>query len=463
MDGWRPGVVLASPLAGQVTPCCPEPAVAHTAGMARIRVFLADDNLLVRSGVAALLRAEPDLEVVGEAADYESLVSEAVATAPQVVVTDIRMPPTFQREGIEAAAELRRRLPGIGVVVLSQFDDPDYAISLLSEGAAGCGYLLKDRVAEGNQLAEAVRTVATGGIALDPVIVDAVVRPAGAEPSGDDLITQVAAGRTIKAIAAARGTTPEAVANEIERLFLQLAQGASAGQESALRRLRQLHQAIVEREEQGETLSRLLPGGLAEKLRSEGRPIGESERVVLTVLMSDIRGFSTMAEHADPAALASQLSEHRAAMNQAVLEEGGTVMLYVGDAVMATFGSPCPQVDHAQRALATARTMHRLQQEVNGSWERAGLEPFGLGVGISTGEAAAALLGSEERLEYTVVGDTVNLVQRLQQFAGPGETVLSEATWLALSERPQGTTRLGAQRVKGRKAPVVAYKLSADS
>lgn len=430
--------------------------------MARITVFLADDNLLVRSGVAALLQAEPDLEVIGVAADYESLVANAVALAPQVVVTDIRMPPTFQREGIEAAAELRQRLPGIGVVVLSQFDDPDYAISLLSEGAAGCGYLLKDRVAEGNQLAEAVRTVATGGVALDPVIVDAVVRPAAGSLPSDELLTQVAAGRTIKAIAAAKGTTPEAVANAVERLFLQLAQGASAGQESALRRLRQLHQAIIDREEQGETLSRLLPGGLAQKLRSEGRPIGESERVVLTVLMSDIRGFSTMAEHADPATLAAQLSEHRAAMNEAVLQQGGTVMLYIGDAVMATFGSPFPQVDHAQRALATARTMHRLQREVNRSWKKEGLTPFGLGVGTSTGEAAAALLGSEERLEYTVVGDTVNLVQRLQQFAGPGETVLSEATWLALTDRPESATRLPPQQVKGRTAPVVAYKLAPE-
>jgi DNA-binding NarL/FixJ family response regulator len=94
-----------------------------------------------------------------------------------VLVTDIRMPPSFQQEGIDAAKELRKRHPGTGVVVLSQYDDPDYAIALLGEGAAGYAYLLKDRVAEGDQLARAVREVATGGSVIDPKIVEALVAP----------------------------------------------------------------------------------------------------------------------------------------------------------------------------------------------------------------------------------------------------------------------------------------------
>src|SRR5438309_987290 len=122
---------------------------------AAISVFLADDNLLVREGVRALLERQPDIEVVGVAADYDELIAGAEAAAPQVLVTDIRMPPTFQREGIEAAKALRKRHPGTGVVVLSQYDDPDYAIALLGDGAAGYAYLLKDRVGEGNQLARA--------------------------------------------------------------------------------------------------------------------------------------------------------------------------------------------------------------------------------------------------------------------------------------------------------------------
>jgi class 3 adenylate cyclase len=348
-------------------------------------------------------------------------------------------------------------------VVLSQYDDPEYAVSLLAEGSAGYGYLLKDRVAEGSQLVDAIRVVATGGTALDPAIVEALVAPVvpdgGLLPTEEELLGMVAEGKTIKAIAAARRVPPEAVAAEVDEVFVKLAQGVSAGSDSALRRLRQLHQAIVDREEQGETLSRLLPGGLAAKLRQERRDIGETERVVVTVLMSDIRSYSAIAEHADPSQLAGQLNTHRAAMNQAILGQAGTVMQFVGDAVMAVFGAPFPQPDHADRAVVAALDMHALQAEINGRWQADGLPPFGLGLGLSTGEAAAALLGSAERLEYTLVGDTVNLSQRLQQLADPGETVLSEATFKALRTQVPAAA-LGAQLVKGRDAPVYAYKIN---
>jgi class 3 adenylate cyclase/DNA-binding NarL/FixJ family response regulator len=428
-----------------------------------ISVFLADDNLIVREGVRALIERHADLRVVGVAADYDEAVSGATSAKPQVLVTDIRMPPAFQREGIDAAKEIRKRHPGTGVVVLSQYEDPEYAVSLLAEGSAGYGYLLKDHVAEGNQLADAIRAVATGGTALDPAIVEAlvspVVPPGGLLPAEEELLSMVAEGKPIKAIAAARHVPPEAVDAEVEAVFVKLAEGVSAGSQGALRRLRLLHQAIVDREEQGETLSRLLPSGLADKLRRERPDIGETERLVVTVLMSDIRSYSTIAEHADPTQLAGQLNTHRAAMNRAILGEGGTVMQFVGDAVMAVFGAPFPQPDHADRAVAAASAMHEHQSGINARWTQEGLPPFGLGLGLSTGEAAAALLGSVERLEYTLVGDTVNLCQRLQQLAGKGETVLSEATVKALSVAVD-MVLLGAQLVKGRDTPVVAYKIA---
>src|SRR5205814_9853627 len=228
---------------------------------------------------------------VGVAADFDELVSGAEATRPQVLVTDIRMPPTFTREGIDAAREVRKRHPGTGVVVLSQYDDPEYAVSLLAEGSAGYGYLLKDHVAEGSQLVDAIRAVATGGTALDPAIVQALVAPVvpdgGLLPAEEELLGLIAEGKTIKAIAAARRVPPEAVAAEVDAVFVKLAQGVSAGSDSALRRLRQLHQAIVDREEQGETLSRLLPGGLATKLGQERRDTGEPEPVVRTALLPE--------------------------------------------------------------------------------------------------------------------------------------------------------------------------------
>ena len=427
-----------------------------------ISVFLADDNLIVREGVRALINARRDLQVVGVAADYDELVDGADATQPQVIVTDIRMPPTFSREGIDAAREVRKRHPGTGVVVLSQYEEPEYAVALLAEGSSGYGYLLKDHVAEGSQLVDAIRTVATGGTALDPSIVEALVAPVvpagNLTPAEEELLGLIAEGKTIKAIAVIRQVPPEAVADEVDAVFVKLSQSVSAGSQGALRRLRMLHQAIVDREEQGETLSRLLPSGLAAKLRQEHRGIGETERVEVTVLMSDIRAYSAIAERADPSQLAGQLNTHRAAMNQAILGQDGTVMQFVGDAVMAVFGAPFPQPDHADLAVVAALAMHAAQDEINARWQADGLPPFGLGLGLSTGEAAAALLGSVEHLEYTLVGDTVNLSQRLQQLAAPGETVMSEATFKALRTDVPATA-LGAQLVKGRETPVFAYKI----
>jgi class 3 adenylate cyclase/DNA-binding NarL/FixJ family response regulator len=429
-----------------------------------ISVFLADDNLIIREGVRALLALEADIEIVGTAADYETLVEGAGQLAPQVVVTDIRMPPSFQSEGIAAAHEIRKRHPGTGVVILSQFDDPEYAISLLGEGSAGYAYLLKDRVAESDQLARAVRAVASGGSVLDASIVEAMVHPvtdaADLTAGEEELLRLVAEGRPIKAIAAALGTTAAATADDVEKLFLRIARQASAGGQNSLRRLRMLHQAIVNREEQGESLSRLLPGGVAELLMDAGRQIGETAELVVSVVMSDIRGYSTIAERTDPSALAHQLNTHRAVMNRAILDCRGTVMQFVGDAVMAVFGAPVPMDDHARQAVSAALAMHEAQLDVNRRWAAEGLPAFGLGIGVTTGPVAAALLGSEERLEYTVIGDTVNLAQRIQQWAEAGETVIGDSTYEALASPPPAE-HLPPTLVKGRAAPVAAWRIAA--
>jgi class 3 adenylate cyclase/ActR/RegA family two-component response regulator len=433
---------------------------------ATITVLLADDNIIVREGVRAMLARNADIEIVGVADDYDSLVAAATMAAPNVVVSDIRMPPNFQSEGIDACKEIRKRHPGTGVVILSQFDDPDYAIALLSEGAAGYAYLLKDRIAEGDQLVAAIRAVATGGSVLDPSIVDAMLQPAvrkgGLSPHDEALLKMLAEGKPMKAIAVVRKMTPSAVNADVERVFTSLAESASAGAQGAVRRLKMLHEAIVSREEQGESLSRLLPGGVAERLLASGRGIGETERLNVTVVMSDIRGYSTIAEHADPSVLAGQLNRHRAEMNTAIIGEGGTVMQYVGDAVMAVFGAPEPSIDHADRSLLAARAMHRAQQLVNDEWRAVGLPAFEIGIGLSTGDVAAALLGSEQRAEYTVVGDAVNLCQRLQQFAANGQTVLSEPTWTALTDPPVDAERLDEAMVKGRDTPVRPYRIGPE-
>lgn len=427
-----------------------------------ITVLLADDNLLVREGVRTLIDLADDLDVVGVAPDYAELIAAAAEVSPQVLVTDIRMPPTFQKEGIEAAKVVRKMHPGTGIVILSQYDDPEYAVALLSEGAAGYAYLLKDRVAERDQLVRAIREVATGGSMLDPKIVEALTRPisadGGLDAEEEELVSQIAHGATIKSIALSLRTTPADVDSRIEKLWIKLAEAVSSGQQGAIDRLKTLQHAIARQEEQGEQLSRLLPGGVAEKLRQGGRAIGETEELEVTVLMSDIRGYSAIAERTDPSSLATQLNRHRAEMNHAIIDKGGTVMQFVGDAVMAVFGAPNATTDHAEQAVAAAIAMHQAQDRVNADWNDEGLASFGIGIGLSTGVVAAAVLGSDERVEYSLVGDTVNLAQRLQQWGEPGETVLSVPTYAALAEPPDSDA-LEPASVKGRSTPVAAYRI----
>jgi class 3 adenylate cyclase len=431
--------------------------------VARISVLLADDSVIVREGLRAMLSLNDDIDVVGVAGDYEELILRAEELAPQVIVTDIRMPPTFQREGIDGARLVRKRHLGTGIVVLSQFDDPEYAVALLSEGASGCAYLLKDGVATGEQLAKAIRTVSAGGSMLDPKIIEALVSPVSAtalSTADEELLGMVAEGRSLKAIALTRGTTAADVAASVEQLFLKLATQATGDRDAGLRNLRRLHQAIVDREEQGERLSRMLPGGISERLRHGRRDASETQRLVVTVLISDVRGYSAIAETSDPSRLAGQLREHRTIASDAVLAEHGTVMQFVGDSVMAVFGAPEPQADHAERALCAANAIQQAQVALNRRWRAIGLPAFELGIGLSTGLVAAALIGSAERAEYSLVGDAVNLAQRLQQFASPGETVLSEATYSALS-RSLEAERFGPAFVKGRKEPVTAFRVPA--
>ncbi|MGY1701840.1 adenylate/guanylate cyclase domain-containing protein [Geodermatophilus sp. SYSU D00766] len=207
------------------------------------------------------------------------------------------------------------------------------------------------------------------------------------------------------------------------------------------------------------SLSRLVPGGLAERLRTDPSALTRTDRLTVTVLMSDVRGYSTLAERAEPAELAEQLNDHRREMNRVVLAEGGTVVQYVGDAVLAVFGAPDPQPDHAVRGLRAALGMHAAQERLDRSWAARDRRPFGLGIGICTGEVAAAFLGSEERLEYTVVGDTVNLAARLCDLARPAGSTVASATTVAGAVGPWSATALPPLRVKGRVATVSAYRV----
>jgi len=140
-----------------------------------IRLVLAEDQYLVREGLRRLLEAQDDLEIAAVCDDLDSLLAAVEAEQPDVVVTDIRMPPTHTDEGLQIAARLRKTQPQVGVVLLSQFDAPAYARALLEEGSAGRAYLLKERVSDPEQLVGAIREVARGGSVIDPKVVETLV------------------------------------------------------------------------------------------------------------------------------------------------------------------------------------------------------------------------------------------------------------------------------------------------
>ena len=187
------------------------------------------------------------------------------------------------------------------------------------------------------------------------------------------------------------------------------------------------------------------------------------QRKVVTVLFCDLVGSTALGESTDPEALRARMRRYFEDLRVILERHGGTVEKFVGDAVMAVFGAPFPQDDHPDRAMAAAIAMHEVQRDLNQAWQGSEREEFILGIGLSTGKAAAALLGSEERLEYTLVGDTVNLSQRLQDMARPGNaTVLSDATYRALTTPPPNAAPLGEITVKGREAPLTAWRVEAD-
>jgi DNA-binding NarL/FixJ family response regulator len=196
-----------------------------------IRVVLADDQFLVREGIRRLLETSDDVEVAGVSDDLDSLLAAVDAENPDVVVTDIRMPPGHADEGIEAAARLRKSHPKVGVVVLSQYATPAYALALLESGSEGRAYLLKERVKDLGQLVSAIREVSEGGSVMDPKVVDALVATnARAEesplnelsPRERDVLREMAEGKNNAAIAETLVLTERAVEKVIHSIFLKL-------------------------------------------------------------------------------------------------------------------------------------------------------------------------------------------------------------------------------------------------
>jgi DNA-binding NarL/FixJ family response regulator len=196
-----------------------------------IRVVLAEDSLIVREGIRRLLELEPDITVVAGCGDLEELLAAVEAERPDVVLTDIRMPPERRDEGIRAALALRESHPEVGVVVLSQYSEPAYVLALLEDGSDRRAYLLKDRVDDRAQLVGAVRAVAAGGSVIDPKVVEALVKArddaeqsplAELTPRELDVLREMARGRNNAAIGEALVVTERSVEKYVHSIFSKL-------------------------------------------------------------------------------------------------------------------------------------------------------------------------------------------------------------------------------------------------
>ena len=199
-----------------------------------LRVVVAEDSLLVREGIVRLLEAHDDIEIAALCSDLPELLAAVEAETPDVVLTDIRMPPTGTDEGIQAAAELRDQQPDVGVVVLSQYAEPGYALALLENGSERRAYLLKDRLGDAEQLLGALRTVADGGSVVDPKVVETLVsaRRRSAQsplehltPRELEVLSEIAQGKNNAAVAASLHLSERAVEKHINSLFSKLGLG----------------------------------------------------------------------------------------------------------------------------------------------------------------------------------------------------------------------------------------------
>jgi DNA-binding NarL/FixJ family response regulator len=204
--------------------------------VAPLRVVIAEDQALLRAGLARLL-TDAGIEVVAQAGDAPDLLRKVAAHNPDAAIVDVQMPPDRTDDGLRAAIAIRRDQPDVGVLVLSQFSDEHYALDLIGDDASGVGYLLKDRVADGDALADAVRRVAAGGSALDPEIVGLMVGRRRKDdplalltPRERDVLTLMAEGKSNAGIADALHLTLNAVEKHVTRIFTKLELGHEPGE-----------------------------------------------------------------------------------------------------------------------------------------------------------------------------------------------------------------------------------------
>jgi adenylate cyclase len=219
------------------------------------------------------------------------------------------------------------------------------------------------------------------------------------------------------------------------------------------------HEELARRMVERQALERFLNSAIVERiLTSPGEVHLGGDNQIATILFSDIRGFTRMSEHMEPQAVVELLNEFFSEMTDIIFDSGGTLDKYLGDGIMAVYGAPLPKPDDALRAAKTAMEMQRALAHLNQQWENRGQAPLLMGVGVNTGPVTAGNIGSAKRMDYTVIGDAVNLASRLCANAAGGQILISESTFSHLNSNIPAQ-RLEPIRVKGKETPVELYEI----
>jgi len=248
---------------------------------------------------------------------------------------------------------------------------------------------------------------------------------------------------------------PYAFSKEELSIFSVIAAEAAIGFDNA-----QSHQELALRVVERKALERFLSSAIVERILASPDQIhlgGESQ--VATVLFSDIRGFTRMAEKMEPHQVVELLNEYFTEMTDLIFENGGTLDKYLGDGILAVFGAPIARPDDAARSVKTAIEMQRALVHLNQNWQARGQPPLRVGIGVNTGQVTAGNIGSTKRMDYTVIGDAVNLASRLCAKAAGGQILVSESTHARL-DPTLPATKLKPVLVKGKEAPVEVYEIA---
>jgi adenylate cyclase len=249
-------------------------------------------------------------------------------------------------------------------------------------------------------------------------------------------------------------TKPWAFSKDELNVFAVVAAEAAISFDNA-RSHEELSQKVIERQ----ALERFLSSAIVERIMLNPDQVhlgGENQTA--TILFADIRGFTRMSEKMEPQEIVELLNEYFTLMTDLLFENGGTLDKYMGDGIMALFGAPLTKPDDAARAVKTAVEMQQALHHLNRSWEAEGRPPWMMGLGVHTGQVTAGNIGSAKRMDYTVIGDAVNLSSRLCSNAAGGQILISEATYLQLGETFPAR-RLDPIRVKGKETPVEVYEV----